>query len=86
MKCYIIQLYRYFSSELKMLKELDSDIVVFKSLVIESLPRQFEEHRGIKSLCRCLITETLDPQTEPKDRQTHDWSISKRFVELSPSF
>lgn len=89
MKCYIIQLHGDISvAELKKLKELDSDIVVFKSLVIgESTQDRLEEMiEELSPYVDAFITDTFDPQTGASGAtgKTHDWSISKRFVELSP--
>lgn len=89
LQCFIIQLHGDISlEELKKLKSLRSEIIVFKSLVIgETTQVRLEEMIAELSPCvDAFITDTFDPITGASGAtgKTHDWSISKRFVELSP--
>lgn len=84
----IIQLHGIISlEELKKLKTKRSDLILIKSLVI----RNNNESKLIKMIKEfdhyidAYITDTYDPQTGASGAtgKTHDWNISKRFVELS---
>lgn len=89
MKCSTIQLHGDISvPELQKLKSLRPEIVVFKSLVIgESTQDHLEEMIAeLNPYVDAFITDTFDPETGASGAtgKTHDWSISKKFVELSP--
>lgn len=89
MNCFYIQLHGDISvNELQELKSERPEIVVFKSLVIgESTQDRLEEMIGeLSPYVDAFITDTFDPVTGASGAtgKTHDWSISKRFVELSP--
>ena len=89
LQCFIIQLHGDISvEELKKLKDLCPEIIVFKSLVIgESRQDRLEEMIAeLSPYVDAFITDTFDPVTGASGAtgKTHDWSISKRFVELSP--
>ncbi|MCH2208135.1 MAG: phosphoribosylanthranilate isomerase [Lentisphaerales bacterium] len=89
LQCFIIQLHGDISvEELKKLKDLCPEIIVFKSLVIgESTQDRLEEMIAeLSPYVDAFITDTFDPVTGASGAtgKTHDWSISKRFVELSP--
>ena len=89
MKCSTIQLHEDISvPELQKLKSLRPEIVVFKSLVIgESTQDHLEEMIAeLNPYVDAFITDTFDPETGASGAtgKTHDWSISKKFVELSP--
>lgn len=89
MKCYTIQLHGDISvTELEKLKRLRPEIILFKSLVIgESTQNRLEEMiTELSPYIDAFITDTFDPATGASGAtgKVHDWSISKRFVELSP--
>ncbi|MCM8532948.1 MAG: phosphoribosylanthranilate isomerase [Lentisphaeraceae bacterium] len=88
MKCWTIQLHGDISGpELQKLKNLRPEIVIFKSLVIgESTQNHLEEMiTELSPYVDAFITDTFDPETGASGAtgKTHDWSISKKFVELS---
>lgn len=84
----IIQLHGKISKdELKIIKEKNSNLYIIKSLVvrwdnIEELENMVQE---LSPYIDAFITDTFDPKTwaEWATWKTHDWSISKRLVELS---
>ena len=88
MSCYRIQLHGdILALELKALRSAKPDIVVFKSLVVgesaqDKLELAIEE---LSPYVDAFITDTFDPKTGASGAtgKTHDWSISKRFVQLS---
>ena len=87
--CYTIQLHGDICvSELAKLKELRAEVVVFKSLVIgESTQHRLEEMIAeLSPYVEAFITDTYDPKTGASGAtgKTHDWAISRKFVELSP--
>ncbi len=73
--------------ELSKLKNLNPKIQIIKSLVIKN----DNERQLLKTLTEleshvdAFITDTYDPQTGASGAtgKTHDWEISKRFIELS---
>lgn len=74
--------------ELTKLKSLDPKLTVIKSLVVG-----LHEPRALVSMVKELsphvdafITDTFDPKTGASGAtgKTHDWSISRRLVEISP--
>lgn len=85
----IIQLHGQINlNEIKKFKELKPDVTVIKSLVIgentikklESIITEYNQDID------AFITDTFDPDTGASGAtgKTHDWKISKKFVELSP--
>ena len=73
--------------ELKRLKTLDPDLTVIKSLVIgmrdaEALESMANE---LSPYVDAFITDTFDPNTGASGAtgKTHDWSVSRRLVELA---
>lgn len=85
----IVQLHGKISKEeLEKTKILRPDIEIIKSLVVRK-DNIAELERMIDSLSifvDAFITDTFDPDTgaEGATGKTHDWSVSKRLVELSP--
>jgi phosphoribosylanthranilate isomerase len=88
MNCHIIQLHGDITlEELQRLKQQRPEIIVFKSLVIgessmEHLKMTISE---LNPYVDAFITDTFDPSTGASGAtgKTHDWSISREFVELS---
>lgn len=85
----IVQLHGVISKrELLKTKSLRPDLIIFKSLVVAE--NNFEELVMTVSLLSpwvdAFITDTFDPATgaEGATGKTHDWSISRKLVELSP--
>jgi len=75
------------TDELKKLKSLRCDISIIKSLVIrkdntEKLTSLLKE---LEPFVDAFITDTFDPTTGASGAtgKTHDWEISKNFVEIS---
>lgn len=73
--------------ELKRLKNLEPNLIIIKSLVIgmhddKTLEATVNE---ISSFVDAFITDTFDPKTGASGAtgKTHDWSISRRLVELA---
>lgn len=86
--CSIIQLHGHIElEELKKLKMVRPNITTIKSLVItndnESL--LVKTINDLDPLIDAYITDTYDPSTGASGAtgKTHDWNISKRFVQLS---
>lgn len=84
----IIQLHGDISlDELQKLKFLQPDIFIIKSLVIKKNNLAQLENSLIKTqtFVDAFITDTFDPLTGASGAtgKTHDWEISKKFVELS---
>jgi len=85
----IVQLHGKISGEeLEKTKRLNPRLEIFKSLVIAQ-----NNYRELENMVNTLspwidafITDTFDPVTgaEGATGKTHDWSISKKLVELSP--
>lgn len=73
--------------ELKMIKNERPDIYVIKSLVIKQNNIDFltKTIKQTKQFVDAYITDTFDPSTGASGAtgKTHDWKISKQFVELS---
>lgn len=75
-------------SELLRIKQLNPDLIVIKSLVVhENNSDKLEQL--VLSIHECVdafITDTYDPTTGASGAtgKTHDWSVSKRLIELSP--
>lgn len=74
--------------QLKVVKTLDPDLFVIKSLIVRS-----NNHTELESEVRWLspyvdafITDTYDPETGAYGAtgKTHDWHVSRRLVQLSP--
>lgn len=85
----IIQLHGDISlQELKKIKTVRPDITVFKSLVIG----KYSQQELVKYINDCaqyidaFITDSYNPSTGATGATglTHDWSISRQLVELSP--
>lgn len=89
LNCRIVQLHGNIEiEEIRKLKELRPEINVFKSLVITGDNTE-ELENTIKNLapyCDAFITDTFDPATGASGAtgKTHDWEISRRFVQISP--
>lgn len=86
--CKIIQLHGTISlKELKKLKITRPDITLIKSLVIRNNNENelIETIKEFDPFIDAYITDTYDPSTGASGAtgKTHDWNISKRFVELS---
>lgn len=73
--------------ELEKIKQLDSELTVIKSLVVG-----LQEDSVLESIIEtsspyvdAYLTDTFDPATGAAGAtgMTHDWTVSKRFVELS---
>lgn len=73
--------------ELKKIKQKRSDIYVIKSLVIKqnNIDILTKLIKQTEPFVDAYITDTFDPTTGASGAtgKTHDWEISKRFVELS---
>lgn len=86
--CKIIQLHGPITiTELKQIKYLQPELTIIKSLVIRK-----DNEKQLTILMKVLepyvdafITDTFDPSTGASGAtgKTHDWSISRRLVELS---
>jgi len=85
----IVQLHGYISfDELVKIKSLADDLFIIKSLVVtgdnsDKLVKMVELYSPYVD---AFITDTFDPETgaEGATGKTHDWSISKKLVEISP--
>jgi phosphoribosylanthranilate isomerase len=73
--------------ELAKVKALNPEIVIIKSLIIRgnNLTQLESELKLLTPLVDAFITDTYDPTTGASGAtgKTHDWSISRRLVELS---
>ena len=85
----IVQLHGKISKEeLKKTKRLNPGLEIFKSLVVAE--NNFVELKNMVDVLSpwidAFITDTFDPTTgaEGATGKTHDWSISKKLVGLSP--
>lgn len=85
----IVQLHGNISKdELQKTKLLRPNLEIFKSLVVAE-NNYAELENMVKTLSQwvdAFITDTFDPTTgaEGATGKTHDWSISKKLVEISP--
>jgi phosphoribosylanthranilate isomerase len=74
--------------QLERLKIAAPDLVVIKSLIVgrESLAVLEDQVRTLSPLVDGFITDTFDPQTGAAGAtgRTHDWTISRRLVDVSP--
>ncbi len=74
-------------SELKKIKKEKPEIVIIKSLVItpNNINKLTKTIIDIEKYIDAFITDTYDPTTGASGAtgKTHDWNISKKFVELS---
>ncbi|MGE5410627.1 MAG: phosphoribosylanthranilate isomerase [Clostridiales bacterium] len=86
----IVQLHGEISKEeLMKTKRLRPDIEIIKSLVVHNNNNLEELKLAVKNLSEWVdayITDTFDPETGASGAtgKTHDWSISKELVRLSP--
>ena len=85
----IVQLHGKISKEeLKRTKLLRPDIEIIKSLVVteNNYPELERMIDTLSDFVDAFITDTFDPATgaEGATGKTHDWSISRKLVELSP--
>lgn len=73
--------------ELKRLKTLDPNLTVIKSLVVGMRDHQALEptRSELSPFVDAFITDTFDPKTGASGAtgKTHDWSVSRRLVELA---
>jgi len=76
-------------TEIIRLKSLAPDLTVIKSLIVESNNlAELKSSVGKFSFhCDAFITDTYDPVTGAcgATGKTHDWDISRRLVDISPS-
>lgn len=76
------------AAELKKLRRLNPDLIIFKSLVVaqDNTDELKKTVRGLSPLVDAFITDTYDPATGARGAtgKTHDWTISRMLVELSP--
>lgn len=85
----IVQLHGKISKEeLKKTKLLRPDLEIMKSLVVaeNNYPELEKTVNALSAFVDAFITDTFDPATgaEGATGKTHDWSISKKLVEISP--
>lgn len=74
--------------QLELVKILDPSLFVIKSLIVRN-NNQSEleaEVRSLSSYVDAFITDTYDPETGASGAtgKTHDWSVSRRLVQISP--
>ena len=86
--CKIIQLHGNIElEELKKLRVVRPEITLIKSLVItkNNEPELIKTINDLDPVIDAYITDTFDPTTGASGAtgKTHDWNISKRFVQLS---
>lgn len=76
------------TEELQKLKRLLPELFVIKSLVVrkDNLADLEETVKSLSAYVDAFITDTFDPETGASGAtgKTHDWSVSRRLVELSP--
>ena len=89
LNCSFVQLHGDISvGELQVLKQMEPSLVVFKSLVIgeSTLSRLEEQISKLSPYVDAFITDTFDPAKGASGAtgKVHDWSISRKFVEISP--
>jgi phosphoribosylanthranilate isomerase len=84
----IVQVHGHITvEEAKKIKTLSADIKIIKSLVVEK--DNFNELvftvKGFEKHVDLFITDTFDPDTGASGAtgKTHDWSISKRIVDMT---
>jgi phosphoribosylanthranilate isomerase len=74
--------------ELARLRELDPGLTIIKSLVVGRHPISLLERLAVElaPLVDGFLTDTFAPETGAAGAtgRTHDWSVSRRLVELSP--
>lgn len=85
----VVQLHGGISrDELVALKSLRPDIEVIKSLVIhgDNYPKLQKTVQDLSPWIDLYITDTYDPVTGASGAtgKTHDWSISRKLIEISP--
>ncbi len=88
LNCSIVQLHGTIEKEeLLKLKTIFPNISIIKSLVVGKY--SFDELKNLveslSDLCNAFITDTFDPSTGASGAtgKTHDWTISRKLVELS---
>ncbi|MFB3897515.1 MAG: phosphoribosylanthranilate isomerase [bacterium] len=84
----IVQLHgRITIKELALIKEIDPEMSIIKSLIIcgNNLPDLQIELEQYTPFVEAFITDTYDPTTGASGAtgKTHDWSISRKLVEVS---
>ena len=84
----IIQLHGFIHiDELKLIKTRAPELQIIKSLVVrnDNVDELSEQLTSIQEYIDAFITDTFDPTTGASGAtgKTHDWEISKSFVELS---
>lgn len=76
------------ASELRLLKERQSDLAVIKSLVVglHSVERLLDIVERTAPYVDAFITDTFDPATSASGAtgKVHDWEVSRQFVQKSP--
>jgi phosphoribosylanthranilate isomerase len=75
-------------AELERLRAMAPDLHIIKGLIVrgDNASALAEEVERFAPLVDAFITDTFDPRTGASGAtgKTHDWSISRRLVELSP--
>jgi phosphoribosylanthranilate isomerase len=76
------------ATEIARLRELDPGLTIVKSLVVGLHPVALLERFAVElaPLVDALLTDSFAPETGAAGAtgRTHDWSVSRRLVELSP--
>ena len=76
------------AAELSKLREIAPELLVLKSLIVKTdgLERLAHEVDANAPVVDAFITDTYDPSTGATGAtgKTHDWTISRQLVELSP--
>lgn len=76
------------AGELRRLREAWPDLRIIKSLIVRSNNLEALQAEVIEyaPLVDAFITDTFDPDTGASGAtgKTHDWSVSRRLVEISP--
>ncbi|MCX7918814.1 MAG: phosphoribosylanthranilate isomerase [bacterium] len=85
----IVQLHgKIAGEELARVKSLDSDLVIIKSLIVtgDNFSELAAEIVRFTPFVDAFITDTYDPNTGATGAtgKPHDWTISRRLVEISP--
>jgi phosphoribosylanthranilate isomerase len=74
--------------ELRRLRALDPSLTIIKSLVVglHAMPALERLVNELSALVDAFLTDTFAPDTGAAGAtgRTHDWSVSRRLVELSP--
>jgi phosphoribosylanthranilate isomerase len=74
--------------ELRKLKKLAPELYIIKSLIVrgDNFSQLAEQVNHFENIVDAFITDTHDPATgaDGATGKTHDWSISRGLVEISP--